>query len=285
MQKKEEILKQLSNYEVKPPDFLSRNVLDKIHSIHSNEEKLEEKMQALQHYSSSPPQELYQRIITSLGLNKKAKVVSINKGWWAAAAVLLMGIAIWVLLPKQNISDEGLVQNTENPLPQAPPNTQITVHDSTINSNSVTKPATKKNNHSPGWATYKSPATGNNEFENFSVSSIFLDGASYQVKDKEYFTHLTSFEPDEVPSFVYRNSNEKVMLYVDNSTAITISPNMMKMMKKLYSTRSNGKPTRKAVRLKKRLNSWKKADEVYFDKNLDKNPMNPVDLGNFLLDK
>ena len=58
---------------------------------------------------------------------------------------------------------------------------------------------------------------------------------------------------------------------------------MVAMLQEVYLTKKNGKLARKAKKAKKKFEKWKKKDEKYFDKDLDKNPADIIDLSEFLM--
>ena len=57
---------------------------------------------------------------------------------------------------------------------------------------------------------------------------------------------------------------------------------MLNMMKQTYEVLANGKATRKARRTKRRLDNWKEKDQKRFDKGNEANPLDPVDLAEFI---
>ena len=57
---------------------------------------------------------------------------------------------------------------------------------------------------------------------------------------------------------------------------------MLEMMKQMYQVLPNGKPARKARKAKRRLESWKEKDQKRFDRDAGANPLDPVDLGDFI---
>lgn len=62
-----------------------------------------------------------------------------------------------------------------------------------------------------------------------------------------------------------------------------LSDKMVLMLQDTYLTKRNGKPSWKAKRTKRKFEKWKKKDEKYFDKDLQKNPADIVDLSEFIL--
>ena len=58
---------------------------------------------------------------------------------------------------------------------------------------------------------------------------------------------------------------------------------MAEYLKGMYEVNDKDKPTRKSKKLKAKLAKWKKKDESYFDRSLQKNPLDIIDLGEFIL--
>lgn len=285
MNTNDEILKRLTEYEVAPPDFLSQKIFAGIQQAGQAETRLDAELKKIAGFALTPPQELYGKIVRKLGLERsRAKVLAMPAWAMAAAAAVIIAFGIWYGLSSR---EQETPAYTSAPAPTAPvPQSNPTAPADAPVAAAPLTPSSKPGNVPAGKnsklpARTAAAATPAEEV----AQTVLLDGTNYRIKDREYFVYLTSFNYKEVPSVFRQNAAEKVLLYTDNSTAISLSPAMVKMMKKLYTTRTGGRPTRRAEKLKKRLNKWKEADEVFFDRNLDKNPMNPVDLGSFLLDK
>jgi hypothetical protein len=62
-----------------------------------------------------------------------------------------------------------------------------------------------------------------------------------------------------------------------------LTDKMVEMLQDMYLVKGNGKPTRKAKKTKRKFEKWRKKDEKYFDKNLQKNPADIIDLSEFIL--
>ena len=76
-------------------------------------------------------------------------------------------------------------------------------------------------------------------------------------------------------------SEKKVAL--NQYSYISLSDKMVGMLQNMYATKKNGKPARKAKKMKKKFEKWRKKDEKYFDKGLNKNPADIIDLSDFLM--
>jgi hypothetical protein len=102
--------------------------------------------------------------------------------------------------------------------------------------------------------------------------SVYVEGHTYPLVDNDLLLTLTNFSYPlvhhvSVPTGLY--------------SGLAISEQAAAMINTAQETRSNGKPTRKARKMKKRLEDWKKADEKRFDKD-GSNVMDPFDLGTFI---
>jgi hypothetical protein len=102
--------------------------------------------------------------------------------------------------------------------------------------------------------------------------SVYVEGHTYPLADNDLLLTLVNFNYPlahhaPVPQGLY--------------SGLAISEQAEAMINVAQETRSNGKPTRKARRMKKRLEDWKKADEKRFDKE-GSNVMDPFDLGTFI---
>jgi hypothetical protein len=64
---------------------------------------------------------------------------------------------------------------------------------------------------------------------------------------------------------------------------VGLSDKMTAMLQDIYGTKKNGKPTRKAKRTKKKFEKWRKKDEKHFDRNMQRNPADIIDLSDWIL--
>jgi hypothetical protein len=105
------------------------------------------------------------------------------------------------------------------------------------------------------------------------------------IIDNDYLATFASLNETNLPPFLQVEKPVATTITIDDYTDITISENMGAMMKKMYKTKKSGKPTRRARKTKEKLEKWKKADADYFNANSTSNPLDPFDLGNFILSK
>lgn len=112
--------------------------------------------------------------------------------------------------------------------------------------------------------------------------TLRVDGHSIRLVDNDPLFTLTSYHYPEIGSFLEQKEGEEIKINVDQYTNIVISKQAAAMIREMYKTRSNGKPTRKARKMKERLEYWKKADEKHFDGATHFNPADPTDLAEFI---
>jgi hypothetical protein len=109
-----------------------------------------------------------------------------------------------------------------------------------------------------------------------------LDGHSIRLVDNDPLFTFTSYHYPEMGNFMEQKAGEEIKISVDQYTNILVSKQAAAMIREMYKTRSNGKPTRKARKMKERLEAWKKADEKRFDSTTGFNPTDPLDLAEFI---
>ena len=242
----------------------------------------EENLSTLKDNKVAPPTDFFRKIwLRITGKQQPGKVVSFTKRAIAAAAVLLVLVAAWWLITFTTKDHNG-GQYATSTLPASSLKPHVTPSKSDTGSISNITPGSTKTTAS----SYASQNTGNRRKNSGAKSSFTLmqiEDEYIKIKDNDILTSFASFTSYNVPSFVFDESQkENVKLRVDNSTAISISEGMLKMMRKMYGTKRNGKPTHKAKRIKKRITKWQKADKAYFDVKPGKNPFDPIDLGDLI---
>jgi hypothetical protein len=113
-------------------------------------------------------------------------------------------------------------------------------------------------------------------------SSMFIDNHPLPLVDNDLLITLTSFKYPEVADYVSKGEDKALKVRLDQYTNIVISKQAAGMIKEMYQKRSNGKPTRKARKMKDRLDGWKRSDEKRFDGGAPFNPTDPIDLAEFI---
>ncbi len=100
----------------------------------------------------------------------------------------------------------------------------------------------------------------------------------------DFIYMFTNFRYEQARTFLSDiKKNQKISL--NSYSYVNVSDKMASFLKKMYAVNRKNKPTRKAKKMRAKLAKWKKKDEANFDKNLKKNPMDILDLSEFILKK
>lgn len=271
----------LNQYEIAPPaDILLLIEQD----IFERREDSLASFASLQSYEVAPPVNQFEKIVEkAFVVNKKnsvstpALVVSIFYRYRAVAAILLVALATWgvySLLNKSAVKEDAIVLE--------PGKKQPTVHttDDTTAAVAVIEDPVNKVTDKTYPVIYSAKVY---KAENvFYSESVSVDEYSIPVIHNDLMATFTSFSPDKLPSFITDDKEESTAIKVDGYTSISVSSAMKAMFKKMYKTKRNGKPTRKARKQKAKLERWKKADSIQFDNTLGHNPLDPLDLADFI---
>jgi hypothetical protein len=116
-------------------------------------------------------------------------------------------------------------------------------------------------------------------------TELLINGSKFTIVDNDYLATFASFNETNLPEFLKADNPVATQITIDDYASITITEGMGAMMKKMYKTKKSGKPTRRARKQKEKLEKWKKADADFFNPNANLNPLDPIDLGNFILYK
>ena len=264
-------LKNLQNFEAQPPADIFASIVGKI----KEEEKttsgiVDSKVAELKQFSKVPPTHLYGKVIKLIFKeNKQGKVVSFNAFVKiAAAACAIFIVGLWALKSNSpgKVAEQPITASVMQPA----------VIESLTGADTVDATPEHTKQHV---AKSSLPVKVKKVGEKYD---IIIDNEVFTVSDNDLFASFTSFDPDNLPEFITSTDSKSVVIRVDKSTSINLSQGMASLLQDLYKVKSNGKPTGKARRTKRKFDKWKEADSKYFDDKVQKNPMDPVDLGEFL---
>jgi hypothetical protein len=129
------------------------------------------------------------------------------------------------------------------------------------------------------------PVPSARPYDYFFKGKSQFDNSGFTVVDDDILVTFASFSYTKVPAFLMNTQDEEVLIRADMYTSINVSKGMRKMMKKMYEVRRNGKPTHRARKQKRRLVSWQKDDAKHFDKDMTNNPLDIIDLADFIFQK
>ena len=109
-----------------------------------------------------------------------------------------------------------------------------------------------------------------------------IEGHTIHVADDDLLASFISFTYPDVPVYLTRSTDRPLRIQIDAYSSLYVSKSMLDMMQEMYKVLPNGKPARKARRMKRRLESWKEKDQKRFDNGNGANPLDPLDLAEFL---
>jgi hypothetical protein len=267
----------------------------------------------LQNYEVAAPysfEAIMEKIRAILGVNNSfqtAKVISFSstlRKMAAAAAVLLLCFVGY--LTYKNVKNDNFIESSSNPIASNTPstnNTNIITNDSLVKKvdtanvvkNNTTTIVPTFSNRSNSYASNQSKSSRKETkrrmvlaipMKELPVSTeMTIGGTKMPIIDNDYLASFAALNESNLPPFLQVEKPVATTITIDDYTYITISEGMGAMMKKMYKTKKSGKPTRRARKTKEKLEKWKKADADYFNQNSTMNPLDPIDLGNFIFNK
>ncbi len=257
----------------------------------------------LKDYEVAPPfsfaklMEIIRGMVTNTSIKPTAKVISFSANFKriaAAAAVLLLCFVGYLTYKKSTTTsgEESIATNPVTPAPNTPtPSVVIPLTDTAVITNNNPTLAfignNKRNKFDNGRDGKRKMFFGSAP----AVSSVpaptefLINGSKFTIVDNDYLATFASFSESNLPEFLRVDKPVATQITIDDYASITVTEGMGAMMKKMYKTKKSGKPTRRARKQKEKLEKWKKADAIFFNPNANLNPLDPIDLGNFILYK
>jgi hypothetical protein len=260
----------------------------------------------LKDYEVAPPfsfaklMEIIRALVIVPSLKPTAKVISFSntfKRIAAAAAVLLLCFVGYFTYKNSKINPQedsasiaSVTPSTTQPSTIAPigdsANTSTTNNASIASILNTNRFNTKKQFGSG--AEYKRKmffGASPTPVEVPAPTELLINGSKFTIVDNDYLATFASFNETNLPAFLQVDNPVATQITIDDYASITITEGMGAMMKKMYKTKKSGKPTRRARKQREKLEKWKKADADFFNPNINLNPLDPIDLGNFILYK
>jgi hypothetical protein len=260
----------------------------------------------LKDYEVAPPfsfaklMVIIRSIVGTTSIKPSAKIISFSvnfKRIASAAAILLMCFVGYLTYKRSAVNgkDNNIVTNTITPVPSiVAPNVIAPITDTIAKTNNnPTLAFIGSNNYNP-----KNKFVGGRDgkrkmFLGASpiitdvppATELLINGSKFTIVDNDYLSTFASFNESNLPEFLKVDNPVATQITIDDYASITITEGMGAMMKKMYKTKKSGKPTRRARKQKEKLEKWKKADADFFNPNANLNPLDPIDLGNFILYK
>jgi hypothetical protein len=316
------ILPDLKDHEVQPPSFLLDKIMQKIeeeedaafkkvfaplagHSISPKQDlfieriapeillidKSKDALKALKDHQVAPPVKFEEMLASAKKSSKASKVFNLgdySRRIAAAVVVIILGAASYFIY--QNKQRNGTLNGTGNTvavndnLPANKPSSANTLPG--VSSGELAKEKDETAIASNG--LLHNPQKAKSElstpfYTGRTTRGIAIDGSQFPVKNNDYLGTFASFTEASIPPFLRAEKPVATTVTIDKYTSITVSEGMAAILKKSYKTRRNGKPTRRARKQKEKIEKWKKADADYFNQNSTNNPLDPMDLGDFIL--
>ncbi len=263
----------------------------------------------LKDYEVTPPfsfaklMEIIRGMVATTSIKPTAKVISFSTNFKriaAAAAILLMCFVGYLTYQRSAVNgqnkDDSIASNTVTPALSAnTPSVVAPIVDSAVIANNNPTLAFIGNNNYNKKNKFGSGSDGKRKMF-FGASSatttpiatpteLLINGSKFTIVDNDYLATFASFNESNLPEFLRVDNPVATQITIDDYASITITEGMGGMMKKMYKTKKSGKPTRRARKQREKLEKWKKADADFFNPNANVNPLDPIDLGNFILYK
>lgn len=285
-------LKDLQDYAVKPPPGLFEKLWKRIRRLkpgdkmpaenisipetneNTNNTALSEYdiLTGLRSYTSAekkPPPFDYQKLILAIaGKEKKVPDKKSFPLFYMTAAAAIAGIIILLFyfsLKKDKTAEPGIpfAQNDHSNI-----STQVPVQS---NAQPVTaEPMFNRKNDHP---------------EQYRKNALSLQAMIPKEKQdfyNDFIYSFTSFTYHEAKNFL-KGLKKNKKISIDKYSYLNISDRMEDFLKDMYAINKKEKPTHKAKKLRSKLQKWKKKDEKYFDRKMEKNPLDIIDLSELIL--
>jgi hypothetical protein len=298
-----DILQQLQEHEITPPASAFNKAWDKVLldiNDPNNETVKKNPFERLQEYHIPAPSVNLKTIMAG-GEKKQVQkpVVSLSKNLMRVAAVIAIAIAGTVIYMMQPQKKEGVIAGTSSIKKKDTTQQEIT-RQKTVTGNdaqiatTAPLPAANTADSKNSAVNYTSKKTGLTENAIKKVSTNTLTAKSGKKSSKlnygkpgsiynnDMFFTLVNYQEYGKEKFFNKAIKDKKVTLTQFSY-VNLSDKMVEMLQEVYTTKKNGKPSRKAKKAKKKFEKWRKSDENYFDENLKKNPTDIVDLSEFLM--
>jgi hypothetical protein len=295
------IFKDLQDYAVAPPRGLYAKLWNKIKKLSRSEETLlhsgilpdtnnaaepvrtddEKILSGLQSYvdvENTPPPFDFKKISEEVLSKKETPVVPLLKkssilfwGYRVAAAATITGI-IFFIYSITGKTDMEFTAVTPVQKDQPTETVKIEPVKTTIAKN---KDPFQKSNINKSAAVNKYP-------KNRVTGTTYISkSVKTNIRDNDFLFTLASFNYTQAEGFL-ADIKKDPKISLNKFSYVNISDKMAAFLKQLYAVNSKKKPTWKARRAKARLNKWKRKDEENFDTQINKNPLDILDISEFI---
>ncbi len=278
------ILNQLQQHSLQPPDGAFEKAWEEITLQKSTAAPASEKEmfgQLQDYYLHAPAMDFKTVLAAKKETLKKKPVYALPKSMLRAAAVLLViaaGIGIYLSLPlKEEPAATYAKQDAENTVIDNDSSSGAGAKE-TVTGAKKAVAVSKEKIAKEKMAVEK---LSGNKTKNIGGKAKY--GGSNQYYNNDIFYTLVNYK-EYGKERLFKKALADQLVVLNKYSYINISDKMAAMLKDVYVTKKNGKPSRKAKKAKKKFEKWRKKDEKYFDKRIEKNPSDIIDLSGFLMD-
>jgi hypothetical protein len=281
MNNRPDIWRRLQDHETTPPQELSGRVL---HAFRASTENGLHSLERLQQYTTPPPAFMQAAIRNSTigsgpSRNGWSPPFRFFYGAVAACLMIVAGLVFYLAVVSPQKQTKDVARKTTTPASVLPARQDTTAPQSIAGDSSgmataVTGDATD--------STSTGSTAGNVTIRTNRPQALYIDHRSFPLVNNDLLVTFTSFRYPEIADHVSKADDQAMKVHLDQYTNIVISKQVIAMIKEMYQTRSNGKPTRRARKAKEKLEDWKKADEKHFDSTAFFNAADPIDLAEFI---
>jgi hypothetical protein len=282
------ILNQLKEHQMQPPDFLFGKIFSAVNPDKNADMQVYGEaisVGSLIDHKLSPPEYLYNRIIAIIFAGQKNKGIVRSMYYLRRiAAVIVVALCAWLVYNAigTGSTKTGSDISAVNPpvtvppvIPPAivqPPGAVVPFIPSVKRSNELSSVFITKN-----IAKIEAPSKG-------IFKALQIDGVSLEVVDNDLLYTLFNCDYKILAPYL-ESENKNLVMGIDKYSSVTVSPKMVAFMKTMYATTRRNKPTRKAKKANAALDKWKVSDTNYFDSLGTQNPLDIIDLSEFIFDK
>ncbi|MES2847551.1 MAG: hypothetical protein V4685_00725 [Bacteroidota bacterium] len=278
------ILNKLQQYKMQPPADAFEKAWERC--MHETPEETADRKafgQLKDHGLQAPQLDLKKIMIGEKAVAEKKKPFVISISWRRAAVVLLLiaaGAVVYVTIFNKKETGESYaagekIKNTPV-AKENDSNTVATIAAGDAAINGLENTAAANNQGSNTVAAVK----GGNKKSN--AGGVLYAGNENSFTSNDVFFTLINYKENGRDNLFYKTLSAK-KITLNQYSYINLSDKMVAMLQDLYVTKRNGKMARKAKKAKKKFDRWRKKEEKYFDKKLDKNPADIIDLSDFLM--
>lgn len=245
-------------------------------STSTSEDKILNSLQSYVHPEHTAPPFDFKKISEALANNSEKPAVPhksklIVWGYRAAAAAAITGIAFFIYTQSAKPDQEQTATNTS---PQGRLSDTIKIEPAIPATAKATDPVQKANKT-------EITAVKRHQYHHTTGKAFITNNVNANILDNDFLYTLTSFNYSQAETFL-TDIKKDPKISLDKYSYVNVSDKMAVFLKQLYAVNGKKKPTLKARRLKKKLNKWKKNDEDNFDNKIRKNPLDILDLSEFI---